>query len=321
MAGACRPSRRPRPSRSRASRSSTSSASLSASSPSLASATSARPACLLASMPATLRLMNTASSAKSVRAGGREVAPARADAQHHVGLARRGVGGGGAGVADRAERLRVVVGQRALARLRLAHADPRRLRELAQRVRRLGVDRPAAGRRSAAGARPRISSAAAARTSGSGSGRRTRQTRRSNSSSANSNASACTSCGSASVTAPVSAGSVSTRIAASSAGASCSGRSIRVQNFETGRSVSLTDVVYEVGSSSSCRTVPAARVANTSPASSRTGSRLIVASAAPVTMLVAPGPTTLVHASICRRFFIRAYAAAAWTMPCSLRAR
>ncbi len=108
------------------------------------------------------------------------------------------------------------------------------------------------------------------------------------------------------MTAPVSAGSVSTRIAPSSAGTSCSGRSIRSQNFDTGRSVSLT-VLANVRSSSSCwSTVPGPRVANTSPGSRSTGSRLIVASAAPVTMLVAPGPMLDVHASVCSRFFWRA---------------
>ena len=61
-----------------------------------------------------------------------------------------------------------------------------------------------------------------------------------------------------------------------------------------------------VGSSSCCRTVPDARVAKTSPGSSSTGRRLIVASAAPVTMFVAPGPIEDVHASVCSRFFIRA---------------
>jgi hypothetical protein len=65
--------------------------------------------------------------------------------------------------------------------------------------------------------------------------------------------------------------------------------------------------------------VPAARVANTSPGSSSTGSRLTVASAAPVTMLVAPGPTDAVHASVDRRSLMRAYPAAACTIACSLR--
>ena len=151
---------------------------------------------------------------------------------------------------------------------------------------------------------PRISAAASASTSGSGSGRRTRHTRLANSSSGKSWASACTSCGSASVTAPVCAGSVSTRIAASSALASCSGRSIRVQNFETGRNVSLT--VSALSPSSSWSTVPDARVANTSPGSRRTGSRLIVASAAPVTMFVAPGPTDEVQANVPSRLRWRA---------------
>ena len=44
------------------------------------------------------------------------------------------------------------------------------------------------------------------------------------------------------------------------------------------------------------------RVANVSPGRSSTGSRLIVASAAPVTMFVAPGPTDVVHANVPRRF-------------------
>jgi hypothetical protein len=58
-----------------------------------------------------------------------------------------------------------------------------------------------------------------------------------------------------------------------------------------------------------------------SPGSRSTGSRLMVASAAPVTMLVAPGPIDEVQASVARRLRARAKAAAAWTMPCSLRAR
>jgi hypothetical protein len=46
---------------------------------------------------------------------------------------------------------------------------------------------------------------------------------------------------------------------------------------------------------------------------------LIVASAAPVTMLVAPGPIELVHTSVPSRFRMRAYPAAACTIACSLR--
>ena len=60
------------------------------------------------------------------------------------------------------------------------------------------------------------------------------------------------------------------------------------------------------GSSSSCSTGLATRVANTSPGSNSTGSRLTVASAAPVTMFVAPGPIDDVHASVDSRFRVRA---------------
>ena len=41
-----------------------------------------------------------------------------------------------------------------------------------------------------------------------------------------------------------------------------------------------------------------------SPGSSSTGMRLMVASAAPVTMFVAPGPIDVVQANVCSRFFM-----------------
>ena len=47
----------------------------------------------------------------------------------------------------------------------------------------------------------------------------------------------------------------------------------------------------------------------------------MVASAAPVTMLVEPGPIEAVQARVCSRLRIRAKPTAACTMPCSLRAR
>ncbi|GAB3906658.1 hypothetical protein GCM10027612_78340 [Microbispora bryophytorum subsp. camponoti] len=153
---------------------------------------------------------------------------------------------------------------------------------------------------------PRSSPAALARAAGSGTGRATCQTLRENSSSGQSYASACTSCGSASVTAPVSAGSVSTRMAPSSAAGSCSGRLTRSQKRLTGLRQSLTLTSYDRGSSSSCSTGEETRVANRSPGSSSTGSRSIVASAAPVTMLVAPGPIELVQASVDSRSDCRA---------------
>jgi hypothetical protein len=56
-----------------------------------------------------------------------------------------------------------------------------------------------------------------------------------------------------------------------------------------------------------------------SPGSSSTGRRLMVAPAAPVTRLVAPGPMEVVQARVLSRSVIRAYAAAVWTIPCSLR--
>ena len=86
----------------------------------------------------------------------------------------------------------------------------------------------------------RITCAARATAAWSGGVRGTGQIRSRNSSSGQSCASACTSCGSARVTAPVSAGSVSTRMAASSAEGSCSGRQMRSKNRDTGRNASLT---------------------------------------------------------------------------------
>src|SRR6185436_83421 len=166
----------------------------------------------------------------------------------------------------------------------------------------------------------RITSTARASAAGSGTGRATCQTRSANSSSGQSYACACTSCGSAIVAAPVSAGSVSTRIAPSSAAGSCSGRHTRSKNRDSGRNASLTVTSWPAGDSSSCSTGPDTRVANTSLGSSSTGSRFTVASAAPVSMFDEPGPIEAVQAQVVSRLRCRAYAAAACTMPCSLRA-
>ena len=46
----------------------------------------------------------------------------------------------------------------------------------------------------------------------------------------------------------------------------------------------------------------------------------MVASAAPVTMFVEPGPTDAVHAQVCSRSFWRAKATEVCTIACSLRA-
>ena len=152
----------------------------------------------------------------------------------------------------------------------------------------------------------RISAAASVTSTCSGSGLATRQTRSAKSSTGQSKASACTSWGSAMVTAPVSTGSVSTLIAPSSADGSCSGRVTRSKNFDSGRNASLTVRSAAYGCSSSCRTGLATRVAKVPEGSSRTGIRLMVASAAPVSMLVEPGPTEAVHAHVWSRSFCRA---------------
>ena len=151
-------------------------------------------------------------------------------------------------------------------------------------------------RRSAAAARRAISAAARASAPGAGGRRQIVHTRCSRNSAGHSNASVCTSWGSASVTAPVSAGSVSTRIASSSAGDQLLRPRDPVEVARDRLEASLTDMSASCGASICCSTGCGARVANVSPGSSSTGSRLTVASAAPVTMFVAPGPTEDVHA-------------------------
>jgi hypothetical protein len=48
---------------------------------------------------------------------------------------------------------------------------------------------------------------------------------------------------------------------------------------------------------------------------------LTVATAAPVIMLVAPGPIEEVQANACRRFFVLAKAVLVWTIACSFCGR
>ena len=108
------------------------------------------------------------------------------------------------------------------------------------------------------------------------------------------------------VTAPVSTGSVSTRNPASSDGMSCSGRSMRSKNRETGRKQSVAAVIGETGSSTCCSTGSGKRVANWSEGNSSTGSRFVVARAAPVTMFSDPGPIEEVHIQVLNRFVVLA---------------
>ncbi|CAM5681327.1 hypothetical protein SVIOM74S_07858 [Streptomyces violarus] len=108
------------------------------------------------------------------------------------------------------------------------------------------------------------------------------------------------------MTAPVSTGSVSTRIAFSAEGIRVSGRVIRSKYLDTGRRQSLTDTSPAYGTSSCWRTGSAGRVAKMSPGRSSTGRWLMVARAAPVTRLVAPGPMEVVTACVDRRLDWRA---------------
>ena len=238
--------------------------------------------------------------------GGGEIAVAGADADDQVGLARRGrwrrscpssrrrpSPAGGRAAASPCPPGSRPPGCRSPRRTRAA-PPPRRSSAPRRRPRRTGA--------AAAGSARRPSAMSTA----SGRGRPTRQTRSAKSSTGQSNASACTSCGSATVTAPVSTGSVSTRMAPSSAEGSCSGRLTRSKKRDSGRKASLTVRSAAYGASSSCSTGPATRVANVPEGSSSTGSRLTVASAAPVSMLVEPGPTDAVQAHVCRRSFCRA---------------
>ena len=121
------------------------------------------------------------------------------------------------------------------------------------------------------------------------------------------------------MTAPVSAWLVRTRIAARAAGISCSARSIRSKYLETGMKASFTLTSPRDELSSCCSTGSGRREANTSPGRRSTGIRLTVAAAAPVTMLVAPGPIDVVQAMVARRLRIFANPAAVCTIACSLR--
>jgi hypothetical protein len=109
-------------------------------------------------------------------------------------------------------------------------------------------------------------------------------------------------------------------MAESAAGMICSGRATLSQYLDTGRKQSLTVRLPSCGVSSCCKTGSGPREAKTSPGNSSTGSRFMVDRAAPVIMLVAPGPIEEVHAKAERRFFILAKPAAVCTIPCSLRA-
>ena len=95
---------------------------------------------------------------------------------------------------------------------------------------------------------------------------------------------------------------------------------MRSKYLDTGMNASFTLMSPRDSLSSCCSTGSGRREAKTSPGSSSTGSRLTVAAAAPVIMLVAPGPIDVVQANVDSRLRIFANPAAVWTIACSLRA-
>src|SRR5690606_6422958 len=135
-----------------------------------------------------------------------------------------------------------------------------------------------------------------------------------NISSGKSKASACTSWGMQRVTVPVSAWEVSTRITSGKAVINCSGLLIRSQYLDTGLKQSFTDTSCDRLDSSCCNTGATCLVANISPGIKSTGILLIVAAAAAVSILVAPGPMDEVQTKVCNLFFTLAKAAAVCTI-------
>ena len=97
----------------------------------------------------------------------------------------------------------------------------------------------------------------------------------------------------------------------------CSGLTMRSQNRVTGLNESFTVAEGSWKLSTCCSTGSGMRLANVSPESSSTGRRLAWATAAAVTMFVAPGPMELVATMIWRRRMALAKATAARAMPCS----
>ena len=117
--------------------------------------------------------------------------------------------------------------------------------------------------------------------------------------------------------APVSAGSVSTRIALISAVISCSGRVILSQYLHTGLNASFVVVARLLLCSSCCRTGSGCLEAKVSAGNTRRGMLFTVAVAHAVTMFAAPGPTEDAQGIIVFLLFCFAKAVATWHIPCS----
>ena len=258
--------------------------------------------------------------AKGRSRGGREVRPTRADPDDDVGAGEQGSSPPPCRDPDGTDRLWVVVRERPLACLCLGHGNPVASTHRRELFGRLRVDDAPTGHDERTAA-PRMTAAARAIAAGSATGRGTCQIRLENSSTGQSNASACTSSGKQMVTAPVSAGSVSTRIAARSAAGQLLGTLHPVEPARDRPEGIVDRHIPRARTCSSCwSTGSAGWPAKTSAGRSSTGRRLTVARAAPVTMFVAPGPTDDVQASVESRFRIRAKPEATCTMACSLRA-
>ena len=108
------------------------------------------------------------------------------------------------------------------------------------------------------------------------------------------------------VTVPVSAGEVRTLITSGSANKICSGLLMRSQYFEMGLKQSFTEKSCEFADSNCCKTGATFLFAKISPGINKTGNRLIVAPAAAVIILVAPGPMEVVQIKVLNLFFILA---------------
>lgn len=119
--------------------------------------------------------------------------------------------------------------------------------------------------------------------------------------------------------APVSAGSVSTRMALIRAVMTCSGRVMRSQYLHTGLKASLVETARLLLCSSCWSTGSGWREAKVSAGKTSRGMLLTVAVAHAVTILAAPGPTEEAQAMIRLRQFCLAKAMATWHMPCSFR--
>ena len=101
------------------------------------------------------------------------------------------------------------------------------------------------------------------------------------------------------VAGPQSAGSSISWIACGRDARICSGLVILSKYFDTDLKESFAVSMGELKFSTCCKTGSGKRLANVSPGKSNIGRRLLIATAAAVTIFVAPGPTDEVAIKIC----------------------